>query len=244
MTLIKILSGGAAQNLIRQLEPRLQETLQVSLDCHFGAVGTMRDLLLSGTPADLVLLTESIIDELIANGRAMAGTKRVLGAVETCVAIKRGQTNLNGLNANTIDGIVPKKDLVASLLKAPTIYVPDVDKSTAGKHVLRVLEQLGLADSCRGKLKEYPSGTFAMKDLAYSESSLIGSIGITQATEILGERGVELVGKLPEGLGLSTVYVGAVCSESVEKEIALKVLEMISGSESRDVRQSCGFESV
>ena len=64
MTLIHLLSGGAAQGLVTQLEDRFQAQHQCSISASFGAVGMMKDSLLAGAPCDVLILTEALISQL------------------------------------------------------------------------------------------------------------------------------------------------------------------------------------
>ena len=62
--MLRILSGGAAQALVAKMKGER--------DVHgtFGAVGAMRDKLLAGEPADLVILSRALVEQLAASGHA------------------------------------------------------------------------------------------------------------------------------------------------------------------------------
>ena len=97
--------------------------------------------------------------------------------------------------------------LRAAFLAADAIFVPDTKDSTAGIHVAKVLEQLGIADEVAARLKIYPNGATAMRHLAASDAAR--PIGCTQSTEIISTEGVVLSGSLPTGCDLATdVYRG------------------------------------
>ncbi|MCZ8254963.1 MAG: ABC transporter substrate-binding protein, partial [Polaromonas sp.] len=81
MTTVHLLSGGAAQGLVTQLEARFQQQHQAGIDACFGAVGLMRDNLLSGAPCDLVILTEALVTALAASGDLVHGSAQALGVV-------------------------------------------------------------------------------------------------------------------------------------------------------------------
>jgi len=57
VTALRILAGGAAQPLVERLRP----TLGFAVDGTFSAVGAMRDKLLAGEPADLVILSRALV---------------------------------------------------------------------------------------------------------------------------------------------------------------------------------------
>src|SRR6202007_634477 len=93
------------------------------------------------------------------------------------------------------DPQVVAKDAAAlrdAFVAADAIFVPDTKVSTAGIHVAKVLQQLDIADEVTGRLKIYPNGATAMRELAASSAKR--PIGCTQSTEIISTKGVELSG--------------------------------------------------
>jgi molybdate transport system substrate-binding protein len=231
MTTIHLLSGGAAQGLVTQLEARFQHEHQADIDACFGAVGLMRDNLLSGAPCDLVILTEALIAELTAGGELVRGSARALGVVKTGVAVK------NGALAPAMDS---PEALKAALRAARGIYFPDPVKATAGIHVMSVLRQLGLDGELAGRLRVFPNGASAMKAMADSDEP--GLVGCTQITEILYTPGVALVAPLPKAFELATIYTAAVCVRAREPQAARALIELLVSEDAAPLRKACGFE--
>src|SRR4029078_2117766 len=89
MDSLKILSGGAAQGLVERLAPAFKTLSGADVTGEFGAVGAMAAKLRSGTPGDLVILSETVIEELARQGFLTDGTWGI-GRVETAVAIRSG----------------------------------------------------------------------------------------------------------------------------------------------------------
>ncbi|HEX7198289.1 MAG TPA: substrate-binding domain-containing protein, partial [Dongiaceae bacterium] len=71
MTAVRVLSGGAAQGLVEAARPAFEAATGARIDATFGAVGVMCDLILTGDPADLAILSRTLIDELAAGGHLM-----------------------------------------------------------------------------------------------------------------------------------------------------------------------------
>ncbi|AYQ27310.1 MULTISPECIES: substrate-binding domain-containing protein [unclassified Polaromonas] len=231
MTTVHLLSGGAAQGLVTRLEARLQQQHRADIDACFGAVGLMRDKLLSGAPCDLVILTEALVTELTAGAELVRGSARALGVVKTGVAVK------SGAPAPAVDS---PDALKAALRAASGIYSPDPVKATAGIHVMGVLRQLGLDAELAGRLRVYPNGASAMKAMA--DSGEDGLIGCTQVTEILYTPGVTLVAPLPKAFELATVYTAAVCARAREPQAAQALIELLASGDAAPLRKACGFE--
>lgn len=228
---LHILSGGAAQGVVKALWPAFSTETGAELKGAFGAVGLMKDKLLAGAPCDVLILTEALIDGLVKSGHAVAGTSTPLGRVKTGVAVRAG---------DPMPEVSSAAGLKASLLDASGIYFPDPQKATAGIHFVNVLKQLGIYGDVEKKLRPYPNGATAMQHLAQAQES--GLIGCTQVTEILYTDNVQLVGALPKEFELATVYTAAVCSKAEQPEIARRLVRLLGAEQSRAVRAQGGFE--
>jgi molybdate transport system substrate-binding protein len=190
----------------------------------------MRDKLLTGAPADLLILTASSIAELTQAGRVVAGSAAELGAVATGVAVR---------SRDPAPAVGDADALRAALRAADGIYFPDPKLATAGIHFAKVLERLGIAGETAGRLRVYPNGAAAMRALA--EASTGRPIGCTQVTEILNTAGVSLVGNLPRDFALATVYTLAIATEARSPDLARRLAALLAGEATRDLRQRLGF---
>ena len=231
MTSLHLLSGGAAQGLVARLQDRFQAQHQCGIVSTFGAVGMMKDSLLAGASCDVVILTETLIAQLIASGDVMAGSARALGVVKTGIARKDGDAPFLVNNPDA---------LKAALRTARGIYFPDPVKATAGIHFMNVLRQLGLDGELAGRLHSYPNGATAMKAMA--ESADTGLLGCTQVTEILYAPGVQLVAPLPVEFELATTYTAAVSSRAARPDEAHALIDLLAGADAAALRLACGFE--
>ena len=130
-------------------------------------------------------------------------------------------------------------ELRKAFLAADAIFVPDTKASTAGIHVAKILAQLGIADEVAPRLKIFPNGATAMRNLATSTAAR--PIGCTQSTEIISTAGVMLSGSLPQGCELSTVYTAAVATQATDAGHAQDLIDLLIGIEQRDLRKRAGF---
>lgn len=231
MTLIHLLSGGAAQGLVTQLEDRFEAQYQCGISASFGAVGMMKDSFLAGAPCDVIILTEALIKQLTANGDLVPGSAHALGVVKTGVAVKTGEP---------APAVGSPAELKAALQAARGIYFPDPVKATAGIHFMNVLKQLGLEAELAGRLRPFPNGAAAMAAMAQAAGP--GLIGCTQVTEILNTPGVELVAPLPKEFELATVYTAAVCTRANQPQAARDLIALMSSADAAALRRACGFE--
>jgi molybdate transport system substrate-binding protein len=230
MSSLNILSGGAAQGLVGSLAPQFKALTGFDIEGEFGAVGAMADKLRKGTPADIVILTAAIVAKLAEENRVVGASIADIGLVETAVAVRAG------------DALVAVDDAAAlrdALLAADAIFVPDMQASTAGIHVAKVLRQLGIADDVTARLQIFPNGATAMRHLA--ESDATRPLGCTQSTEIITTPGVVLSGSLPPGCELATMYAAAVAAKAVHAKEAQALIDLLVSAEQRQWRERAGF---
>jgi molybdate transport system substrate-binding protein len=143
-----------------------------------------------------------------------------VGRVETAIAVRAGDPLALVHDAASLREV---------LLGADAIFVPDTKASTAGIHVAKILQQLGIADDVADRLRIHPNGATAMRHLADSDATR--PIGCTQSTEIISTKGVTLSGSLPRGCDLSTGH-------------ARVLIDLLSGADQGKLRERAGFLDV
>lgn len=230
MNNLNILSGGAAQGLVASLTPAFKELTGFDIVGEFGAVGIMADKLRNGTAADIVILTAALLAKLADERLVAAASIADIGLVETALAVRAG------------DPMAAVKDaagLREVLLASDAIFVPDTKASTAGIHVAKVLEQLGIADAVADRLRIFPNGATAMRKLA--ASTAVRPIGCTQSTEIISTKGVALSGALPPGCELATMYTAGITSTAAHPQQASHLIDLLIGAAQHERRTRAGF---
>ena len=230
MKTVRLLSGGAAQGLVETQRAAFEAKSGCAIDGVFGAVGAMKARLLSGEPADLLILSRTLIDELAHVGHVVASSVADIGAVPTSVAVRDGDAQPA---VRTID------ELRAALSAADEIHFPDPELSTAGIHFAKVLRQLGLRDELAERLRPAPNGATAMKALAGTKARK--AIGCTQATEILSTVGTTLVADLPAGCDLATTYTCGITSRAAAPQEAAVLVGLLTADANREARRRLGF---
>ncbi|MGB6009513.1 molybdate ABC transporter substrate-binding protein [Castellaniella sp.] len=228
---LHILSAGAAKGLVGQMEDTFGRRHAHAISGEFGAVGLMREHFMSGAACDLIILSQKLIDGLAADGLLQADSIRPLGVVRTGIAHRAGAPAPRVTDPHT---------LAQALQAAPEIYFPDPEKATAGIHFIKVLSELGLAESLAQRLRPFPNGATAMRELAAHGAQ--GAIGCTQVTEILYTPGVSLAGPLPARFELATVYAAAIPTRAGNPATASSLIALLTGPDAEQQRRRGGFE--
>jgi molybdate transport system substrate-binding protein len=230
MTSLNILSGGAAQGLVASLAPDFKRLTGFEIAGEFGAVGAMADKLRQGAPTDIVILTAAMVAKLADEKLVVPSSISDVGLVETALAVRASDPKV---------AVTDAASLREALLTADAIFVPDTKASTAGIHVAKILQQLGIADAVATRLKIYPNGATAMRHLA--ASGAVRPIGCTQSTEIVSTPGVVLSGSLPAGCELATTYTAAVTAQAENAKQAQRLIDLLTDADQHELRVRAGF---
>ncbi len=222
---LRLLSAGAAHAIVHTVA----RAAGVEIEGSFGAVGAILERFGAGEACDVVILTRAQVDALAAQHRVAAGTPADLGPVATAIAVRAGQS---------APDISSESALRAALLGADALYFPDPTRATAGIHFAKVLDRLGIRAELESRLRTYPNGATAMRELASSRGR---PLGCTQAAEILATHGLQLVAPLPRGFDLETVYTAAVSAGSRNPQAAGAFVARLTGPATRAERTAAGF---
>jgi molybdate transport system substrate-binding protein len=222
---LRLMSAGAAQGLV----DAIAREYDVSVGGTFGAVGAMLEKLDAGEPADIVILTRAQVERLAAQSRVLPQSVADLGVVPTAIAVRI---------SDPAPDVASEAGLRAALIAADAIHFPDPGKATAGIHFDKVVDRLGIRSEVQSRLRTFPNGASAMRALADASGR---PIGCTQATEILATAGVRLVGPLPPGLELDTLYTAAVHAHASDRNAAAAFVQKLTGMATRRRRTAAGF---
>ncbi len=231
MATLHILSAGAAQAVVENIIAQFKGATGHAVVAEFGAVGAMQARLAEGFPADVIVLTAAMIDDLAKGGTVVAGTRADLGKVGTGVAHRTGTPAPDLSSADALRG---------TLLSSAVIAFPDPATATAGKIVMQMLADLGVDQTLKDRLKFFPNGNAAMRWLAATTGS--GAIGITQATEIIPIHGVEYAGPLPEAFQKRATYSAGVPARGANPGLARDFIDRLTAPEARPMLAAAGYE--
>jgi molybdate transport system substrate-binding protein len=228
---LEIMSAGAAKGLVESLEGTFTAETGIGIHGTFNAVGAIHERALAGDACDVIILTAAMIADLARSGCVFPETVASLGRVRTAIAVRE---------RDPLPDVSSREALRTLLLASDEIYVPDVERSTAGIHFVKVLRALGIYEVLAPRLRSFPSGAVAMRALA--QSTLAAAVGCTQVTEIKYTKGVALAGALPAEFELATPYSAGVAANARQPAPARRLVGLLSGDAARGLRLAGGFE--
>lgn len=187
---------------------------------HYGTAGALRDRVLAGETADVVVTS--------AEHMAKLPTLVVLplGEAGTGLAMR------DGAPRRPID---TAEALKAALLAAESIgWADPASGATGGRHFEKVINALGIAPAIRAKSRLVDFGVEAVAACGRGEVEL----AVSQASEIAGQPGVSLLGLFPPPHDLSTAYAAGALTDA---PAARALLDLLGSEAARTALAAIGF---
>jgi molybdate transport system substrate-binding protein len=211
---IRVLSAAAMQSAFKEIKDDFQRTTGYRLVIHYGTVGAVNEWIMGGEEADLVIGSAQSMSSLVYQGKIQADSQTAI-----C------QTGIGVVTAAGIElGVNSVEDLKRALLAAKAIVYADPARGgAAGIHVAKVIEQLGLTEQLKPKLRLAAGGDITEVTLSLGPTA----IGITQISEIVDKPAAELAGPLPEELQNYTVFVAGMPANTPQSKGATALLKFL-----------------
>jgi len=124
-----------------------------------------------------------------------------------------------------------------TLLDAKSVVHSNPAATPSGGHLAKVWEQLGMADAMKPKLKFSNALDGGVAAIAKGEAE----IGLYPLSEVIAEKGVTVVGLIPQEVQLNTVYGAAVLAANASPEPAQAFVKFIADPSNAPHWKEAGF---
>ena len=181
-----------------------------------------------GEQFDVVVLEQGAIAKLTAAGRLVAGSEKHLVRSMVSVAVREGAPR---------PAIGPLEAFKAALLAARAI---GYSTGPSGVALLGMIKDWGLEDQLQARLIQAPPGRPVGAMIVAGEVD----IGIQQYSELMGVPGVDILGPLPPGAEIVSIFTASVCAASAHPEEARRYLEFLASPAVAEAKKRQGFEAV
>ena len=209
---VKVLSAGGVRAALTRILPEYERRSGHKIRAEFATPAVLKEKLLKNEPADVALVTTSIVGELEFAGKMTPSTKAEFSVSYIGLAVRAG--------APTVDVSTPEA-FRRTILAATSVAVSDPKAGTPlGAAIVRLAERLGFGEEMKSRAKYIMGpGTAVSAAVAKGEAE----IGITLASEIVPVPGVSLGGELPADMAppISTYMFVPAASSNAEAGKAL-----------------------
>ena len=225
---IRGICSMATRVLLDELAATWSQRADVSVS--FQAMGGVDALqqVLAGEQYDLVVLASNAIEALVAAGKVDGSSRIDFVRSGVGVAVPTGTVR------PVIDTQHALRDTV---LRAPSI---GYSTGPSGVALLALFERWNVLDQIRGQLLQARPGVPVGAMVARGEVAL----GFQQDSELMGIEGIQLLGPMPPGTEIITIFSAALatgCSHAAE---TCAFLEFMNSSDSNRAKKRCGFNPL
>ena len=233
MTTVDVLCSGAFVDVLRCMSQDLEKSTGVVLNIKPGmsSGNTSRAIpwrLLHGEAADLVIVFDEVLDELMGQGFVDAGSKLPIAASKLGIAVRRG---------DELPDISTSTGLREALVKAKSIAY---SASSSGIFVSKVLfPRLGIVDVVGPKSRRIDNERVGSV-VARAEAE----IGFQQMSELVPFGGLVVVGKLPEELQQTKVISAGICVGAANRTAAQLVCRHLSQPQAAEHMAKGGLDPL
>jgi molybdate transport system substrate-binding protein len=228
---VKVVSSGAFTAALLDLLPEFQAQTRHTVTTAFGgsmgsAPDTIPNRLARGEPIDVVILASSALDDLIAQGKVVTGTRVDLVRSRIGMAVRAG---------------APKPDVSTveafrrALLQAKSIAY---SSSASGVYLSTDLfPRLGIADAIKDKIRVIASGPVGMA-VARGDAE----IGFQQISELRSVAGIEILAELPPEVQRVTIFSAGVTTGARAPEAARALIQFLASPAAASAIRKSGLE--
>jgi molybdate transport system substrate-binding protein len=181
-----------------------------------------------GEPADVLILVGYALEDLIKQGKAVAGSRVDIVKSPIGVCVKSGAPKPDISSADS---------LKRALLAAKSVAYSD---SASGVYVsTEMFAKLGIADQMKDKARKIPATPVA-EIVAHGDAE----IGMQQISEMLPVAGVDIVGPLPADLQKITIFSAGIATVSKELDAGKALIKFLGSPAASPTIIKSGLEPI
>ncbi|MET4038678.1 substrate-binding domain-containing protein [Bradyrhizobium sp. RT6a] len=223
---IRMLSTLGLMGAMRSLFSAYETATSVHIDADFAPTLALLKRLRDGEAADLVILTREGLDEMISEGRVVAGSAADLARSFVGIAVRAGQAHPD---------IATESALRNTLLAARSVAYSRLGAS--GVYFVRLIARMGIAAEINAKATIVEQG-FTAERLVSGEADL----AVQQISELKQVEGIELVGPIPHDLQTPAVFSAGRMTSAEHADAADRLLRYLASPEVVPVLRQSGLE--
>ena len=223
---LKVMASTGVSSMFQQLIPVFERNTGHKVSVSYDTSNIILRKLNAGETADLVVLTAPLIDQLIQQGRVVAGSRMDLARSGIGVAIRAGAPRPD------IGSVEAFKHM---LLQAKSVTYTATGAS--GQYFASVTEKLGIGPQIKAKAIT-PAGGIVAELVAKGEAEL----GIQMISELQGVPGTVYLGPLPSEIQLFTVFSAGLLSGSSQAPSARALAEFFTSAPAIQVYEAAGMQ--
>jgi molybdate transport system substrate-binding protein len=225
---VRVLAAGAMQAGLIAAAPAFRALSGHEFKAEYAIASELRRRVGAGESVEVLLAPVAVVTELTKSGRLAADGQLAVGRVGAGVVARNGAP---------LPDLASADALKRSLLAAERVVY---NRASSGVYIETMLKKLGVYEELGARLIRYDDGTAVMHHLMAGSGREFGFGGITDIL-LYREKGLQLVGPLPEEIQNYTPYTAAAVTAGVNAEAAMALLRYLASAEGRAVFAANGI---
>ena len=225
---LRIISSMATKQLLADLIDLYRETRpqEVQLESIGGVDAAKR--VQAGEAFDIVALASSAIEQLMASGQLVAGSRVDVVNSGVAVAVQAGAARPD---------ISTEAALKQTVLNAPSL---GFSTGPSGVQLAKLFERWGIAAQIQSRIVTAPPGVPVGSLIAKGDVAL----GFQQLSEMISQPGIEVLGPLPPDIQITTTFCAALAANSRQADAVRALLAFFASPVTADIKRRNGMEPV
>lgn len=179
-----------------------------------------------GEAVDVVVLAANAIEQLVADGRLLAGSRVDVARSGMGIAVRSGGRRPD---------VGSEDALRQAVLAAATV---GYSTGPSGKYLVSLFERWGIAQQIAARIVQAPPGVPVAALVARGDVEL----GFQQLSELLGVPGIDVLGPLPPEIQHITLFSAAVSATCTRPDPARALLDFLAGPGAAATKRRHGME--
>jgi molybdate transport system substrate-binding protein len=226
---VRLIATGVFATALQALGPAFEQARGDKIQVSIANAGEVATRVAAGEAADLVMTSSAGVKALAKQG-ALLADEVVIGKMRLGVAVRSGAATPDISSTETFRTLLKSADKVA--------YIDPNGGGTSGPFFEKMFASLGVADAVHAKAVLCKTGAEIVNAVASGRAT----IGMTQASEIIGGDGVAFAGYLPDALNLTTVYSASIAARSTNPYAASEFLAFVAGPAGAEHLRRAGWD--
>jgi molybdate transport system substrate-binding protein len=212
---LKVLSGNGARAAVRELASQFERATGHKVSLRFEVNAALKRKIEAGETFDVAILNPPVIEDLIRQGKIVAGSRADIGRAGLGVAVRAG---------------APKPDIGSveafkrALLAAKSIAYPG--EGASGVYFAGLVDRLGIGAEMKPKMRPMPAED-TVEVVARGEADMV----VVVSSRIYDVEGIDPVGPLPAELQTMIGFAAALGAAAKEVEAGKALIRFVSAPE-------------
>ncbi|MDB6009544.1 MAG: hypothetical protein JWL65_1794 [Gammaproteobacteria bacterium] len=223
---LKLLSSMATRELLNELVAQYERSSGQRVTTEAAGGVDVAKRVRAGEAVDVVVLSSTAIDSLIAAGSLLPDSRIDLVKSGVAIAVRAG---------------VPQPDVASEeAVKRAVLNAKTLSYSTgpSGVYLEKLFERWGILEDIRGRIVVPPPG----KPVGSLVADGTVELGFQQLSELMTLPGIKVIGPLPPEIQTITLFSGGVSPGCSRPELGRALLEYMASPSTASVKQKFGME--